>query len=112
MKLVVKSESDKELYNGIEKLVAGIDVNSIVRINIEGFLKEEEYRDRGKIYEELLARFMFYEVEDSELSEEITIEKIRAEYSELSFAAQFMEKFMDNPVELKMAYQLVNKCKE
>ncbi len=112
MKLVVKSESDKELYNGIEKLVAGIDDNSIVRINIEGSLKEEEYRDRGKIYEELLGRFMFYEIEDSELGEEITIEKIRAEYSELSFAAQLMEKFMDNPIELKMAYQLVDRCKE
>ncbi len=112
LNLVVNSESDKELYKGIEKLTTHIDNNSIVRICIEGSLKEKEYRDRGKIYEELLARFMFYEIEDSELGEEITIEKIRAEYSELSFAAQFMEKFMDNPVELKMAYQLVNKCKE
>ena len=50
--------------------------------------------------------------DDSELSEEITVEKIRSEYSELSFAAQFMEKLMDNPVELQMAYQLVNRCKE
>ena len=112
LELVVKSDSDKELYNGIDKLVANIDGNSIVRICIEGSLKEEEYRDRGKIYEELLGRFMFYEIEDSELGEEITVEKIRAEYSELSFAAQLMEKLMDNPVELKMAYQLVNKCKE
>lgn len=112
LKLVVNSESDKELYNGIEKLTTHIDNNSIVRICIEGSLKEKEYRDRGKIYEELLSRFMFYEIEDSDLGEEITIEKIRAEYSELSFAAQFMEKFMNNPVELKMVYQLVNKCKE
>lgn len=112
MKLVVKSDSDKELYNSIDKLVVNIDSNSVVRINMEGSLKEEEYKVRGKIYEELLGRFKFYEVDDSELSEEITVEKIRSEYSELSFAAQFMEKLMDNPVELQMAYQLVNRCKE
>ncbi len=112
LKLVVQSDFDKVLYNGIEKLVSNLEENSILRINIQGSAKEAEYKNRGKIYEELLGRYMFYEIEDSELSEEITVDKIRAEFSELSFAAQLMEKLMDNPIELQMAYQLVNKCKE
>lgn len=112
LNLVVKSDSESELYQGIEQLVSNMDANSIIRITIEGSVKEAEYKDRGKIYDKLLNKFMFYEIEDSELSEELTIERIRAEYSELSFVAQLMEKLIDNPVELQMAYQLVNKCKE
>ena len=111
LKLTYNSDTGKSLSNSISQLVSDVDINSIVRITVDGSVKEDEYKDRGKIYESLLSKFLFYEIEDSELSEEITIEKIRAEYSELSFAAQFMEQFMDNPVELQMAYQLVKKCK-
>lgn len=56
--------------------------------------------------------FLTYETEDNELSPEITVERIRSEFSELSFAARFMEQFLDNPVELQMAYELVRQCRE
>ena len=56
--------------------------------------------------------FLTYEPEDNELSEEITVDKIREEYAETSFAAQFMEELIDDPTELQMAYQLLQDCKE
>ena len=60
----------------------------------------------------MLGRFLSYECADEELSEKITIEKIRSEYSELSFVSKLMEKLIDEPVELQMAYELINQCKE
>ena len=86
--------------------------NSIVRLNISGVVKESEYRDRNKTYEKLLGAFMDYEIVDSELSQEITLEKIKEEYSEVSFAYKLMEELMDNNVELQMVYQLMGRCKE
>lgn len=54
---------------------------------------------------------MAYECEDKELSELITKEKIRAEFPEISFAAQLLEA-LDDPKELQMAYELVKACRE
>lgn len=112
LKLSVNTDNDTALSQEMEKLVAELNENSIVRVTVDGSVKETEYRDRGRIYESLLSRFLSYEIDDSQLSEEITIEKIRDEYSELSFAAQLMEQLMDNPVELQMAYQLLKACEE
>ena len=40
------------------------------------------------------------------------MEKIRGEFSELSFAAKFMEQLLDDPVELQMAYGLMQQCRD
>ena len=81
-------------------------------MKLSGTIKQNEYINRDKIYKELLGGFLTYEAEDSDLSEEITIEKIRTDYAQTSFAAQFLEKLIDNPLELQMAYDLLNECKE
>jgi hypothetical protein len=44
--------------------------------------------------------------------EEITIEKIRDEFAETSFAAMFMEALSAEPKEMAMAYELLKECKE
>ena len=71
-----------------------------------------EYEDRKKIYEEVLGEYLTYEVNDNELSEEITIDTIRREFAETSFAAQFMEQLMSDPTELQMAYKMLQECIE
>ena len=108
----VSPDSDTALYNSIEERVSGLKNNSIVRLNISGVVKESEYRDRNKTYEKLLGVFMDYEIVDSELSQEITLKKIKEEYSEVSFAYKLMEELMDNNVELQRVYQLMGRCKE
>ncbi len=112
LEIVVKPENDMALHNSIESLVAKLDKNSIVRIKVSGSVKDTEYVNKGSIYNKLLKDFLFYEIEDEALSEEISIDKIRTEYSELSFAAQFMESLLGDPVELKMAYELMKNCNE
>lgn len=112
LKLKVSPDSDLELHNGIEGLVADFDKNSIIRIKISGSVKEAEYDNRSSIYEKLLKGFLVYTVDDTELSVEISLDRIKKEYSEISIVAKLMEELSGNPVELQMVYELMKKCNE
>lgn len=110
--LYINGNSEGTLENEMQSLVSNLDEKSIVRIRIKGSINTEEYENRKLIYQKVLGRFLSYECVDDELSEEITIEKIRSEYSEMSFVSKLMEELIDEPVELQMAYELINQCKE
>lgn len=112
LNIQVIPDGDTALADAIRNAIAGKNRNSVVRIRVSGSIKQSEYQVKEKIYRELLGDFLTYEVEDDELSEEITVEKIRGEFAETSFAAQFMEALMDDPKELQMAYQLLLNCRE
>ena len=100
------------LREALEEAVEGCIKNSVVRVNISGTIPKIEYEDRNKIYKEMLGQYLDYEVNDHELSEEITLDTIRAEFAETSFAAQFMEQLINDPVELQMAYTMLHECME
>lgn len=110
--LKVNPDSDNALSKALYEVTNIIDDYSIIRIIISGSVKHEEYINKEEIYRECLGRFLTYEKEDTELSEEITVDKIRNEFAETSFTAKFMEGLITNPTELQMAYQLIQKCKE
>ena len=110
--LHVKPESDTALADAIRKEIEGKDRNAVVRVRISGSVKQTEYQEKDRICRELLGDFLTFEKEDTELSEEITIDKIREEFAETSFAAQFLEGLLDDPTELQMAYQLIQACRE
>jgi hypothetical protein len=112
LELKVKPDSDSILADTIRKKVAGLDKNSVIRLSISGSVKQNEYEDRKKIYKDILGGFLTYETVDDELSEEITIEMIRSEFAETSFAAQFMEELIGNATELQMTYELLQNCRE
>ena len=108
----VQLGTGKSLREALEEAAEGCIKNSVVRVNISGTIPKIEYEDRNKIYEEMLGHYLFYEVNDYELSEEITLDTIRAEFAETSFAAQFMEQLINDPVELQMAYTMLHECME
>jgi DNA repair exonuclease SbcCD nuclease subunit len=108
----VKPDNETALADAISRVVERIDRNSVIRICVHGSVKQKEYEDRKKIYQDILGEFLTYETIDNELSEEITMEKIQSEFAETSFAAQFMEELIDNPTELQMAYEVLQDCKE
>ena len=112
MDITVKGNSNNSLASEIKKRVNDIDDNSVIRINVSGTVRTEEYENRKVIYNSILSRFLAFEAEDSELSEEISIEKIHSEFSEMSFASKLMESLMSNPLELQMAYELMKDCKD
>ncbi|MDE6675966.1 MAG: metallophosphoesterase [Acetatifactor sp.] len=110
--ITVKPDSEAALADALRAALDGKSKNAVVRVRVSGSIKQSEYQDKEKIYREILGEYLTYEKEDNELSEEITVEKIRTEFAETSFAAQFMEALMDNPTELQMAYQLLRSCRE
>ena len=112
IKLAVNPNSDDALAKALNEAISDIDDYSIVKITISGSVKHEEYMNKENIYKECLGRFLTYRKYDNELSEEITVDKIRDEFAETSFAAKFMEGLITNPTELQMAYQLIQECKE
>ena len=108
----VKPDSETALADAIKKELAEMSKNSVLRVKVSGTVKQEEYDNKEKIFNEILGEYLTYEKDDSELSEEITVARIREEYAETSFAARFLEELLDSPTELQMAYQLLQTCKE
>ena len=47
---------------------------------------------------------------DNNNSSKQLFNKLRAEYSELSFSAKFLEKLVGNKTEFEMAYKLLKEC--
>lgn len=108
----VQLEAGMELKEVLVKACRDFTLNSVIRVTVSGTVTKSEYEDRKKTYEEILGKYLTYEVNDNELSEEITIDMIRQEFAETSFAAQFMEQLINEPTELQMAYKLLQECKE
>lgn len=113
LKLDIKPEVNSSLREELERLTADLGANSIVRVELTGTIEQEEYDNRKRIYKEVLERFLAYdEVVDGGLSERITLKKIQSEFSELSFAAKLLERLIDEPVELQMAYNMLQACRK
>lgn len=108
----INLDKEKDLTDALQKAVNNYTTNSVVRVHISGTISKAEYEDRYNIYEEVLGKYLTYEINDHELSEEITLDTIRREFAETSFAAQFMEQLINDPVELQMAYQMLMECRE
>lgn len=101
-----------DLKESLVKAAGGYATNSVIRVTLSGTVSKEDYEDRKKTYDEVLGKYLTFEVNDDELSEEITIEKIRSDFAETSFAAQFLEQLIDEPTELQMAYKMLQECIE
>ena len=112
LKIDVKPESESALYNVLEKEVEKIPDHSVIRVTITGTIKQVEYDNKSKVYENVLERFLTFEINDDDLSEEITVDKIRSEFAETSFAAQLMEALISDHTELQMVYRLIQECRE
>ncbi|MBQ8280320.1 MAG: metallophosphoesterase [Roseburia sp.] len=112
LEISVKPTGETALEDAIKNALEGKSKNAIVRVTVSGTAKPNEYCEKESIYQKLLGEYLSYEKKDDELSEEITVEKIRSEFAETSFAAQFMEQLMDNPTEVQMAYELLQSCRE
>ena len=111
--LKVFPDSDNVLRKSIKGVTDGIDEKkSVLRLRLKGSVRQAEYEIKSDIYKELLGQVLAYEIDDDELSEEITVEKIDAEFPEFGFAANLLKQLMDDPKEVQMAYNLLMECKE
>ena len=108
----VKPGSEDALKKALEEKVNSLPDSSVIRVTVTGQAKPEEYGKKETVCQEMFSRFLAWEKDDSSFSEEITVEKIRAEYAESSMAAKLLEELTDDPVALQMAYGLLNECRD
>ena len=109
--LILNITDNCQLEQAIRERVKDYPESSIVRLTIMGSIDASEYQNKETIYETHLSRFLDYKIIDNDLSEKITREKIESEFSEIGFIAKFLEGLMDDPIELQMAYDIVNSLK-
>lgn len=104
---VANNDLIKSIKDCINETITVDNKNAIVRVNLRGIIRTDEYEKKEQIYEDLLRDFLEYEKSDEELVEEITLEKIKKEFAETSFAYKLLEKLADNPIEQNMAYKMI-----
>jgi DNA repair exonuclease SbcCD nuclease subunit len=109
---IVVKVKDIGLRNILTKTTESYSDSSILRIKLEGSIDEEDYEQRTKICEEICSRFLAVEILDSELSIKITEDKIKKEFSEVSFPALLLSQFLDNTIELQMVYDLIQNSRD
>ena len=99
------------MENTIRQAIADLEQQSVVRLILTGSASAEEYKNRIRLYDDLLSRFLSYEIQDSQLCQELTVAKIRDSFPEVSLAAKLLEALMDDPVEARMAFDLLQSCR-
>lgn len=110
--VIPDSEDEDSLKKALEVSLAKYSDNSIIRLTVKGSIGDKEYADKEKICDELLKRFLFYDpVNFKDLTERITVDRIRERYSEESFIAKLLEA-IDDPVARQMAYNLAEEYME
>lgn len=99
------------LESAIRRATDDLEAASVVRLILRGSVTAEEYQSRKQLYESLLSRFLTWEVLDGELCQELTPERIRDAFPEVSLAAKLLMELLDDPVEARMAYELLEECR-
>lgn len=99
------------LEEAIRQATADLAETSVVRLILRGSVTADEYRSRKQLYDTLLSRFLTWEVLDTDLCEELTQERIRDAFPEVSLAAKLLLELLEDPVEARMAYELLEECR-
>ena len=101
-----------EMENTIANELKDISDNSVVDIILTGAVTIEEYEDRHKIIEAVLARFIEGTYNDYSLNKLISKALIESEFPETSFSAGLLNSLLEEPKEAQLAYELLKSLKE
>lgn len=106
----VSSAEGDSLEALLQEKLDPLETESVVRLMVTGSVLSEEYSRRQELYKKYCDRFLSWELQDDELHEEITLDRVREEFAESSFAAKLMEALQGDQTELQMAYELLQEC--
>ena len=106
----VSSAEGDSLEALLQEKLDPLEAESVVRLIVTGSVLSEEYSRRQELYKKYCDRFLSWELQDDELHEEITLDRVREEFAESSFAAKLMEALLGDQTELQMAYELLQEC--
>lgn len=110
IKVQVSSAEGDSLEKLLQEKLDPLEAESVVRLTVTGSVLCEEYGRRQELYKKYCDRFLSWEIQDDELHEEITLDRVREEFAESSFAAKLMEALQGDQTELQMAYELLQEC--
>ena len=106
----VSSAEGDSLEALLQEKLDPLEAESVVGLTVTGSVLSEEYSRRQELYKKYCDRFLSWELQDDELHEEITLDRVREEFAESSFAAKLMEALQGDQTELQMAYELLQEC--
>lgn len=106
----VSSAEGDSLEALLQEKLDPLEAESVVRLTVAGSVFSEEYSRRQELYKKYCDRFLSWELQDDELHEEITLDRVREEFAESSFAVKLMEALQGDQTELQMAYELLQEC--
>ena len=106
----VSSAEGDSLEALLQEKLDPLEAESVVRLTVTGSVLSEEYSRRQELYKKYCDRFLSWELQDDELHEEITLDRVREEFAESSFAAKLMEALQGDQTELQMAYEQLQEC--
>lgn len=99
------------LRDVLENTLSDDGSNTSYRINLSGIASDEDYNNRGQIYNELRDKALFVEFLDEQLFPEITEERIDRETLPNSVENALLKQYLDEPEMLSMALDIVRECK-
>ena len=102
----VSSAEGDSLEALLQEKLDPLEAESVVRLTVTGSVVSEEYSRRRELYKKYCDRFLSWELQD----DEITLDRVREEFAESSFAAKLMEALQGDQTELQMAYELLQEC--
>ncbi|MGI5889148.1 MAG: metallophosphoesterase family protein [Oscillospiraceae bacterium] len=111
LKLNASPEDYTCLKDKLLKLVKGHEDDTLFSVTLEGTITPEEYAEREEIYSELRDRCLWFSANDSGLSMIYTEKRIDDEYPETSFANRLLKRLLSDPVEVRMADELLKKSR-
>ena len=91
-----------------------VPLDTLVKLKLSGTLPEEDYKSRRAFYDRLRETYMYVEIDESELTVEITPEVISASYPEGSFPHLLLVRLAEKEDReaLQIAYRLVEEVKQ
>ncbi|MGI6071629.1 MAG: metallophosphoesterase family protein [Lachnospiraceae bacterium] len=96
----------------IRRETADLPAESVVDLVLTGAVSQEEYEGRRAIIEKGLNGFIESTYDDHKISRLITAEVIEKEFARTSFAAGLLNRLLDEPEQVQLAYELFKSIKE
>ncbi len=102
----------KDMQNLIENWGKKAE-HTLLKLKLSGSLSREEYYNKGEVYNALMDSFAYVELDDSELTMQITPEVISEEFREGSFPHLLLSRLAqrEETEALQMAYEFIREVK-
>ena len=102
---------EEDLADMVEEICDENAENKVVRIVINGRIKEELYRGKNDYFQRIKNNTAYARIIDENLNLKITKDKISEEFTPESLPHEILQELMDDEEALQMAYEFIQEVK-